>query len=72
MVGVRATLTSSHSLFVEAVAVDTADLASITEGIGELGLSVESSEIVTGRYTRPWSHFDAEWRRLRVSQQLSA
>jgi len=58
VVDVRETLTGTRNLFVEAVATDTRDLAAITNDLAGLGFRIESSEILTNHYTRPWTHFD--------------
>ena len=58
VVDVREMLTSTRNLFVEAVATDTRDLTSISNDLAVLGFEVESSEIVTNHYTRPWAHFE--------------
>ncbi|MFB6188309.1 MAG: Lrp/AsnC family transcriptional regulator [Halapricum sp.] len=58
VVDVREMLTSTRNLFVEAVATDTQDLSSISNGLAKLGFEIESSEILTNHYTRPWAHFE--------------
>jgi len=58
VVDVREMLTSTRNLYVEAVATDTGDLTSISNTLAALGFQVESSEIVTEHYTRPWAHFE--------------
>jgi DNA-binding Lrp family transcriptional regulator len=58
VVDVREMLTSMRNLFVEAVATDTQDLTTISNDLAELGFTIESSEILTNHYTRPWAHFE--------------
>ena len=58
IVDVREMLTSTRNLFVEAVATDTKDLTSISNDLSALGFTIESSEILTNHYTRPWAHFE--------------
>ena len=58
VVDVREMLTSTRNLYVEAVATDTGDLTGISNNLAALGFEVESSEIVTDHYTRPWAHFE--------------
>lgn len=58
VVDVREMLTSTRNLFVESVATDTQDLTAITNELADLGFTIESSEILTNHYTRPWAHFE--------------
>jgi DNA-binding Lrp family transcriptional regulator len=58
VVDIREMLTSTHNLYVEAVATDTRDLTAISNDLAALGFDVESSEIITNHYTRPWAHFE--------------
>lgn len=58
VVDVREMLTSTHNLYVEAVAIDTRDLSLISNELTAAGFAVNSSEIVTSHYTRPWAHFE--------------
>ena len=58
VVDVREMLTSTRNLYVEAVATDTEDLTSISNDLARLGVAIESSEILTSHYTRPWAHFE--------------
>jgi DNA-binding Lrp family transcriptional regulator len=58
VVDIREMLTSSRNLYVEAVATDTRDLTTISNELAALGFEVETSEIITNHYTRPWVHFE--------------
>jgi len=58
IVNVREMLTSTHNLYVEAVAVDTRDLTTITNALADMGFVIESSEIIANQYNRPWAHFE--------------
>ena len=58
VVDVREMLTSTRNIFVEVVATDTRDMAEITNQLTSLGFSVESTEIITNHYTRPWAEFE--------------
>ena len=58
VVDIREMLTSTRNLFVEAVATDTRDLTDISNQLAALGFEIESSEIITNHYTRPWAHFE--------------
>jgi DNA-binding Lrp family transcriptional regulator len=58
VVDVREMLTGVRNLFVEAVATDTGDLTVVSNELSRLGFEIETSEILTNHYTRPWAHFD--------------
>lgn len=58
VVDVREMLTSTHNLYVETVAIDTQDLTEIANELTVLGFEIDSSEILTSHYTRPWAHFE--------------
>lgn len=57
VVNVRETLTGRRNLFVEVIADDTSDMVRISDGIHDLGLEVESSEILRQRRVQPFNHF---------------
>ncbi|UPV74297.1 AsnC family transcriptional regulator [Halorussus limi] len=57
VVDVRETLTGQRNLFVEAVGTGTSDTVRITDAIHEVGLSIESSEILRQRRVQPFNHF---------------
>lgn len=57
VVDVRETLTGQRNLFVEAVGTGTTDTVRITDAIHEMGLSIESSEILRQRRVQPFNHF---------------
>lgn len=60
VVDVRETLTGRQNLYVEVVAENTRDIARITDGIHDLGISIESSEIIRQRRVQPFNHFQFE------------
>ncbi|MFP9062577.1 Lrp/AsnC family transcriptional regulator [Natrialbaceae archaeon A-chndr2] len=60
VVDVREMLTSTNNIYIEVVATNTRDLAEITSKLTSLGFDIESSEIVTNHYTRPWGEFEFE------------
>ena len=60
VVEVRETLTGRRNLFIEVVADNTADMVRISDAIHDLGLSVESSEILRQRRVQPFNHFQFE------------
>lgn len=60
VVDVRETLTGRRNLFIEVVADNTTDVVRISDAIHDLGLSVESSEILRQRRVQPFDHFQFE------------
>lgn len=58
VIDVREMLTTERNLYVEVVATDTADLTDISNDLADLGFAINSSEIVSSHYVRPWAHFD--------------
>ena len=57
VVDVRETVTGSRNLYVEAVGTGTVDTVRITDALHEIGLSIESSEILRQRRVQPFNHF---------------
>ena len=57
VVDVRETLTGHRNLYVEAVGTNAIDTVRITDAIHEIGLSIESSEILRQRRVQPFNHF---------------
>ena len=57
VVDVRETLTGHRNLYVEAVGTGTSDTVRITDAIHDMGLSIESSEILSQRRVQPFNHF---------------
>lgn len=57
VVDVRETLTGHHNLYVEVVGADSADTVRITDALHNIGLSIESSEILRQRRVQPFDHF---------------
>ena len=60
VVDVRETLTGRRNLFVEAVGTNTSDVTRISDSIHDLGLEIESSEIMKQRRVQPFNHFHYE------------
>jgi len=58
VVDVREMLTSTRNLYVEVVATNTRNLTEITNDLSKLGFEIDSSEIITNHYTRPWAEFE--------------
>lgn len=57
VVDVRETLTGHRNLYVEAVGTSTTDTVRITDAMHDIGLSIESSEILRQRRVQPFNHF---------------
>ena len=57
VVDVREMLTGRRNLHVEVVGTSTRDLVRITDAIHDLGLAIESSEIVRQHRMQPFNHF---------------
>lgn len=60
VVDVRETLTGRRNLHVEAVGTSTSDVTRMTDAIHELGLEIESSELLKRREVQPFNHFHYE------------
>lgn len=60
VVDIRETLTGRRNLHVEVVATNTSDITRMTDSIHDLGLDIESSEILKQRRTQPFNHFHYE------------
>jgi DNA-binding Lrp family transcriptional regulator len=58
VVDVREMLTSKRNIHVEVIATDTRDMTRITNDLSKMGFEIDSSEIMTNHYTRPWSEFE--------------
>lgn len=60
IVDVRETLTGRRNLYVEAVGTSTSDVTRISDSIHDLGIEIESSEIMKQRRIQPFNHFHYE------------
>lgn len=58
VVDVREMLTSTHNIYIEVIATDTQDLTKISNDLASVGFNIDSSEIVTNQYIRPWAEFE--------------
>lgn len=52
------TVTSEQNLGIHVVALDTQNLAEITQQLTELDLQIHTSEIITKTYTKPFTYFE--------------
>ena len=57
VVDVREMITGKHNIQTEVVGRDTSDIVRITDAIHDLGVEVESSEIMKRRRVQPFNHF---------------
>lgn len=60
VVSVQETLTGRRNIYVKAVGVSSADITRITEAVHELGLEIESSDILKQHRIQPFDHFHYE------------
>lgn len=60
VVDVRETLTGRRNLYVEAVGTTSTDITRITDTIHEIGLEIESSDILKQHRSQPFDHFHYE------------
>jgi DNA-binding Lrp family transcriptional regulator len=60
VVDIRETLTGHRNIHIEVVATSTPDVTRMTDAIHDLGLQIESSEIMKQRRTQPFNHFHYE------------
>jgi len=60
VVDVRETLTGRRNVYVESIGTSTTDITRISDAIHNLGLEIESSEILKQRRTQPFNHFHYE------------
>lgn len=60
VVDVRETLTGRRNIYLEAVGTSTSDITRMTDAIHELGLEIESSDIVKQHQSQPFNHFHYE------------
>ncbi|WP_227357340.1 hypothetical protein [Haladaptatus salinisoli] len=57
VVDVHEMLTGHRNIHVEVVGTSTADITRITDALHELGLTIDSSEIMRQRRVQPFNHF---------------
>ena len=57
VIAVREMITGHRNIHVEVIATDTTDITRITDAIHELGIQIESSEIMKQSRTQPFDHF---------------
>ena len=60
VVDVRETLTGRRNIHAEVVGTSTSDITRMTDLIHELGLEIDSSEIMRQRQVQPFDHFHYE------------
>ena len=57
VITVQEMVTSERSLLIEVIATNTRDLTEITRELGNLNLTIHSSQIVTNIYRQPFNYF---------------
>jgi len=57
VVDVRETLAGKRNIFVEAVGTSKSDITRLTDSIHDLGLEIETSEMIKQRRVQPFNHF---------------
>lgn len=57
VVDLREMMTGRENIHVEVVATSTTDISRITDAIHDLGLEIESSELIKRRRRQPFDHF---------------
>lgn len=57
VIDVREMLTGRRNLHIDVVGTSTTDLTRITDAIHELGVEIESSEMMRRRHVQPFNHF---------------
>lgn len=60
VVDVRETLTGRRNIYVEAIGTATTDITRMTDAIHDLGLEIESSDILKQHQRQPFDHFHYE------------
>lgn len=57
VVGVRELMTGKRNVIVTAVAAEGEEITNVANAITELGLTIESEELMKNDYVRPFSQF---------------
>lgn len=57
VIAVREMITGHRNIHVETIGTDTVDITRLTDAIHELGVTIESSEIMKQSRTQPFDHF---------------
>lgn len=60
VVDVREMLRGTRNVHVEAISRDVGDIEETTQDLDDLGLAIETSEIVKQQRTRPFDHFGSD------------
>ena len=60
VVDVRETLTGRRNIHVEVIGTSTSDITRMTDAVHDLGLEIDSSEIMKQRQVQPFNHFHYE------------
>src|SRR6056297_2582759 len=57
VIDIREMITGRRNLYVDVVATNSPDLTTITDAIHDLGVEIESSELMRRRRVQPFNHF---------------
>lgn len=60
VVDVREMLRGTRNVHIEAISRDIGEIEETTQALADLGLEIETSEIVKQQYTRPFDHFGSD------------
>lgn len=60
VVDVREMLRGTQNVHIEAISRDIDEIEETTQALDDLGLEIETSEIVKQEYTRPFDHFGSD------------
>lgn len=60
VIAVREMLSGSRNIRVEAISNNFEDIKTTTQELDELGLKIETSEIIKQQHTRPFDHFGSD------------
>ncbi len=72
VISIDETITSEQNLVIEVVALDTQNLAEITQQLTDLNLQLHTSEIITNSYTKPFNYFERSGEQTHSSQEKTA
>lgn len=57
VIDIREMLTGRRNVHVDVVGTDSADITRITDAIHDIGVQIESAEMLRQRYVQPFNHF---------------
>lgn len=72
VISIDETITSEQNLVIEVVALDTQNLAQITQQLTDLDLQIHTSEIITKTYTKPFTYFERACEQAQARREKTA